>query len=46
VSGSHHLGSRLVFGRDGRLFVTLGDRLSRMAGSQTLDHHLGERVWR
>lgn len=44
VGGSHHFGSRLVFGRDGRLFVTLGDRFSRMADAQTLDNHLGKIV--
>jgi len=44
VSSSHHFGSRLVFGRDGRLFVTLGDRFSRMADAQTLDNHLGKIV--
>jgi len=44
VAGSHHFGSRLVFGRDGRLFVTLGDRFSRMADAQTLDNHLGKVV--
>jgi glucose/arabinose dehydrogenase len=44
VRGSHHFGSRLVFGRDGRLFVTLGDRFSRMADAQTLDNHLGKIV--
>ena len=26
MTGGHHFGSRLVFGRDGNLFVTLGDR--------------------
>ena len=44
VSGGHHFGSRLVFARDGRLFVTLGDRLSERARAQTLDSHLGKVV--
>ncbi len=29
VAGTGHFGSRLVFGRDGHLFVTLGDRQSQ-----------------
>ncbi len=29
VTSKHHFGSRLVFARDGNLFVTLGDRNSR-----------------
>jgi glucose/arabinose dehydrogenase len=44
VSGGHHFGSRLVFARDGRLFVTLGDRFSERARAQTLDSHLGKVV--
>jgi glucose/arabinose dehydrogenase len=44
VSGGHHFGSRLVFGRDGRLFVTLGDRNSERARAQTLDSHIGKVV--
>jgi glucose/arabinose dehydrogenase len=44
VSGGHHFGSRLVFGRDGRLFVTLGDRFTERARAQTLDSHLGKVV--
>jgi glucose/arabinose dehydrogenase len=44
VSGGHHFGSRLVFSRDGRLFVTLGDRFSERARAQTLDSHLGKVV--
>lgn len=44
VKGGHHFGSRLVFARDGRLFVTLGDRFSERARAQTLDSHLGKVV--
>jgi glucose/arabinose dehydrogenase len=39
-----HFGSRLVFGRDGRLFVTLGDRFQRKDDAQTLDNHHGKVV--
>jgi aldose sugar dehydrogenase len=44
VKGGHHFGSRLVFARDGQLFVTLGDRFSERARAQTLDSHLGKVV--
>jgi glucose/arabinose dehydrogenase len=44
VSGGHHFGSRLVFARDGRLFVTLGDRFTERDQAQTLDNHLGKVV--
>jgi aldose sugar dehydrogenase len=44
VSSSLHCGSRLVFGRDGRLFVVLGDRFSRKEDAQKLDNHLGKVV--
>jgi glucose/arabinose dehydrogenase len=44
VSSSLHCGSRLVFGRDGRLFVGLGDRFSRKDDAQALDNHLGKVV--
>ena len=44
VRGGHHFGSRLVFARDGRLFVTLGERNSERARAQTLDSHLGKVV--
>jgi glucose/arabinose dehydrogenase len=39
-----HFGSRLVFARDGRLFVTLGDRFTRRDDAQTLDNHHGKVV--
>ena len=41
-SGNHHWGSRLVFGRDGRLFVTLGDRFHHRERAQALGSHLGK----
>jgi glucose/arabinose dehydrogenase len=44
VSSQLHCGSRLVFARDGRLFVVLGDRFSRKEDAQTLDNHLGKVV--
>jgi glucose/arabinose dehydrogenase len=40
MSGGHHFGSRLVFGRDGNLFVTLGDRNKGRASVQLLDNHI------
>jgi aldose sugar dehydrogenase len=44
VSGGNHFGSRLVFGRDGRLFVGLGDRFGRKDDAQDLSNHLGKLV--
>ena len=44
VSSTAHFGSRLVFARDGRLFITLGDRFSRRDDAQKLDNHLGKIV--
>jgi len=44
VRSTAHFGSRLVFGRDGRLFVTLGDRYSRRDDAQDLSNHLGKVV--
>lgn len=43
VSGGNHFGSRLVFSRDGTLFVTLGERF-RFDPAQDLDSHLGKIV--
>nr|WP_232516652.1 PQQ-dependent sugar dehydrogenase [Thauera sp. K11] len=43
-SGGNHFGSRLVFGRDGKLFVTLGDRFSHRDRAQDLGSHLGKVV--
>ena len=39
--GSHHWGARLVFGRDGNLFVTLGDRMNLRDDAQDLANHIG-----
>jgi len=44
VASRAHCGGRLVFARDGRLFVTLGERFSRKEDAQTLDNHLGKIV--
>ncbi len=44
VASAQHFGSRLVFARDGQLFVTLGDRFSRKDDAQTLDTHHGKVV--
>ncbi len=41
---SAHFGSRLVFARDGMLFITLGDRFSRKDDAQSLDTHHGKVV--
>ena len=42
--GNNHFGSRLVWSRDGKLFVGLGDRFTRKDDAQTLDNHLGKVV--
>jgi len=44
MASRHHFGSRLVFGRDGNLFVTLGDRNSGRDQVQLLDNHIGKVV--
>ena len=44
VASKLHFGSRLAFGTDGRLFITLGDRFSRKDDAQNLDNHLGKVV--
>jgi glucose/arabinose dehydrogenase len=44
VASSAHCGGRLVFARDGRLFVTLGDRFSRKDDAQAPGNHLGKIV--
>lgn len=41
VRSGRHFGSRLVFGRDGLLFITLGDRGSFQEASQDLGNHIG-----
>jgi glucose/arabinose dehydrogenase len=40
VAGGRHFGSRLVFARDGRLFVTMGDR-GLGDPAQDLSNHIG-----
>lgn len=44
VIGGLHFGSRLVFARDGTLFVTLGERFTERAKAQDLSTHLGKIV--
>lgn len=44
VGSRHHFGGRLVFARDGTLYLTLGDRYSRRDDAQTLDNHQGKIV--
>lgn len=44
VASGHHFGSRLVFARDGNLFVTLGERNSQRQSAQDLGTHLGKMV--
>lgn len=41
-AGKLHWGSRLVFGRDGHLFITTGDRYHLRDQAQNLDSHLGK----
>ena len=43
-SGSSHWGSRLVFDREGNLFVTLGERFNHRDRAQDLGSHLGKIV--
>jgi glucose/arabinose dehydrogenase len=44
IASSAHFGSRLVFARDGRLFVTLGERFSERNEAQNLGNDLGKVV--
>jgi glucose/arabinose dehydrogenase len=44
VSGGNHFGSRLVFARDGTLFVTQGDRFGHREKAQDLSSGLGKIV--
>ena len=44
VSGSNHFGSRLVFARDGTLFVTQGERYAYRDAAQDLASGLGKIV--
>jgi glucose/arabinose dehydrogenase len=43
-TGNNHWGSRLVFDRDGNLFVTLGDRFDLRKEAQNPANHLGKIV--
>jgi glucose/arabinose dehydrogenase len=43
-ASSNHFGSRIVFTRDGSLFVTLGDRYSARDEAQNPANHLGKLV--
>lgn len=42
VNGGGHYGSRLVFARDGNLFVTQGDRMGYRERAQRLDQGMGK----
>jgi aldose sugar dehydrogenase len=42
VNSQLHCGSRLVFGRDGNLFVALGDRFGQMAQAQVTGNSIGK----
>jgi len=42
IRSQHHCGSRIVFARDGRLWVGLGDRSSAKEQAQNLDNHIGK----
>ena len=44
VEGANHFGSRLVFARDGTLFVTLGDRFGSRERAQDLSTTIGKIV--
>jgi glucose/arabinose dehydrogenase len=44
VASGYHFGSRLVFARDGNLFVTLGERNSQRQSAQDPGTHLGKIV--
>jgi glucose/arabinose dehydrogenase len=44
MTGGHHFGSRLVFARDGTLFVTLGDRNIGRDKVQDVGTHIGKVV--
>ena len=44
IASGHHFGSRLVFARDGSLFVTLGERNTERDSAQDLGTHIGKIV--
>ncbi len=41
-TGGNHFGSRLVFDREGNLFITLGDRFDLRDQAQNLTSHIGK----
>ena len=44
VASRSHFGCRIVEGKDGTLFLVLGDRFSRKEDAQRLDNHIGKVV--
>jgi glucose/arabinose dehydrogenase len=42
IASNMHFGSRLVFGRDGSLFITTGDRYSQRDEAQNPANHIGK----
>lgn len=44
VNSAYHFGSRLIWAKDGTLFITLGDRAERKDDAQTLNTHHGKVV--
>ncbi len=42
IASGHHFGSRLVFARDGTLFVTTGERNKERDSAQDLGTHIGK----
>lgn len=44
VASNLHFGCRIAEGRDGNLFLTLGERFSQKDRAQALDNHLGKVV--
>jgi glucose/arabinose dehydrogenase len=44
IKSGFHFGCRLAFANDGALFITLGDRYSKMDQTQSLDNHYGKVV--
>lgn len=41
-AGRHHFGSRLVWAKDGTLFITTGERATQSESAQDLNSHLGK----
>lgn len=44
VGGTAHWGSRLVFSKEGKLFITTGDRYGQMDKAQDLSNHFGKTI--